>query len=174
EGASDQYRNTTFQGFLNYDRTFGKHALSAMAMYNQDTYTISGDNFPNVHMNVSGRATYAYDQRYIAEVSMAYMGSEKYAPGKRFGYFPAASLGWIVSNESFLKGNKAINFLKVRGSYGLVGNDQYATSGTPRANAFMFDQYYNSTSNYYFGDPQTSFGSLVQGSAANPNVTWEK
>ncbi|NDP20045.1 MAG: TonB-dependent receptor [Paludibacter sp.] len=173
EGASDQYRNTTFQGFLNYDRTFGKHAISAMTMYNQDTYTISGDNFPNVHMNVSGRATYAYDQRYIAEVSMAYMGSEKY-PGKKFGYFPAVSLGWIVSNESFLKGNKALNFLKLRGSYGLVGNDQYATTGSPRANAFMYEQYYNNTSSYYFGDPQTTYSSLIQGSAANPNVTWEK
>jgi len=174
EGSSDQYRNTTFQGFLNYDRTFEKHTVSAMAMYNQDTYTISGDNFPSTHINVSGRATYAYDQRYVAEVSMAYMGSEKYAPGKKFGYFPAASLGWIVSNEDFLKGNDAINYLKVRGSYGLVGNDQYATSGTPRATAFMYEQYYNNYSNYYFGTTQASFTTLVQGSPANNNVTWEK
>ena len=192
EGTSEQNRGTTLQGFLNYDRTFGKHAVSAVAMYNQDSYIISGNNFPNTHINVSGRATYAFDQRYIAELSFSYMGSEKYAPDSRFGFFPAASLGWVISNESFLKDNNVVNFLKLRGSYGLVGNDQYSsvakqstditTNGQPVGNdqyssvapAFMFDQTWAYSAGYNFGSTQTGYNSIIEGSAANMNVTWEK
>jgi TonB-linked SusC/RagA family outer membrane protein len=137
-------------------------------MYNADDYTRSGNYFPAKHNNLSGRVTYGYNQKYVAEVSFAYMGSAYFAPDKRYGFFPAASLGWIVSNEGFLKNNKVVNFLKLRGSYGVVGNDSIG-GGT-----FMFNQYYPYTGSYYFGLTQATFSSIVQGSPANPNVTWEK
>ena len=174
EDISDQWRNTVFQGFLNYDRTFGKTAVSAMAMYNFDSYTnvdnttTSINALPFKHEAVGGRVTLANNQKYIAEFSLSYMGSENFAPGKRFGFFPAASLGWIVSNEGFLKDNKFITYFKVRGSYGLVGNDQIG--GT----RFAFDQRYPYTSQYYLGSANSAVFGLAEGAAANKNVTWEK
>lgn len=168
EGASDQNRSFTFQTLLNYDRTFGANSLSGVLMYNADDYTISGNNFPSKHLNVSGRSTYAYNQKYIGEFSFSYMGSENFSKNERFGFFPAASLGWIISNEDFLKDNSLFNFLKLRGSYGLIGNEKIG--GT----AFMFEQYYPYSNNYYFGTGNTTFNSIVQGSPANINVTWEK
>lgn len=168
EGASDQYRNLAYQTFLNYERNFGIHDISAVLMYNEDEYTISGDNFPVKHTNISGRGTYAYDQKYIGEISFSYMGSENFPKGGRFGLFPAVSLGWIVSNEDFLKENNTVNFLKLRASYGVIGNDKIG--GTP----FMFEQYYPYSSQYFFGTANTAFNSIIQGSPANRNVTWEK
>lgn len=168
EGASDQYRNLVYQAFVNYDRTFGIHAVNAVVMYNADDYTISGNNEPVKHLNVSGRATYAYNQKYIGELSFSYMGCNNFPKNGRFGLFPAASVGWIISNEGFLKESKFINFLKIRGSYGMVGNDKIGGS------AFMFEQYYPYNAGYYFGTGNTSFGGIVQGSPANTQVTWEK
>lgn len=168
EGASDQYRNLVYQAFINYDRTFGSHAINGVLLYNADDYTISGNNDPVKHVNVSGRATYAYNQKYIGELSFSYMGSNNFPPNGRFGLFPAASLGWIVSNEGFLKESKLVNFLKIRGSYGTVGNDRIGGSD------FMFEQYYPYNAGYYFGTGNTSFSGIVQGSPANTYVTWEK
>ncbi|MGV8137333.1 MAG: SusC/RagA family TonB-linked outer membrane protein [Mangrovibacterium sp.] len=168
EGTSDQYRNMVYQANLNYDRTFGKHMVNGIVLYNADDYTISGDNFPYKHVNVSGRASYAYDQKYIGELSFSWMGSENFAKGKRFGWFPAVSLGWIVSNEDFLKDNKTINFLKLRSSYGMVGNDKIG------GDRFMFDQYYTTGGTYYFGAGNSTYSGIMQGSLANSGVTWEK
>jgi TonB-linked SusC/RagA family outer membrane protein len=168
EGASDQNRDLAYQAFLNYDRTFGVNGVSGVLMYNADDYTISGNNYPIKHVNISGRATFANNQKYIGEFSFSYMGSENFSKNNRFGFFPAVSLGWIVSNEGFLKDNNFINFLKIRGSYGLVGNDKIG--GT----AFMFEQYYPYTSSYYFGTGNTSMSAIIQGSPANTHVTWEK
>lgn len=168
EGASDQFRNIAFQTFLNYDRIFGANTFSSVLMYNADEYTISGNNDPAKHINVSGRATFSNNAKYIGEVSFSYMGSNNFPPDSRYGFFPAVSLGWIVSNEGILKGNSNINFLKVRGSYGLVGNDKIG------GQAYMFQQTYPFTSSYYFGTGNTSFSGLVQGSPANNSVTWEQ
>jgi TonB-linked SusC/RagA family outer membrane protein len=168
EGASDQNRSFAFQSFLNYDRNFGLSNLSGVLMFNADDYVISGNNFPIKHNNIGGRFTYAYNQKYIGEVSFSYMGSANFPKDGRYGLFPAMSLGWIVSNESFLKDNTTINFLKIRGSYGMVGND--VIGGTP----FMFDQYYPYSGNYFFGTANSSSGGIIQGAPANAGVTWEK
>jgi TonB-linked SusC/RagA family outer membrane protein len=168
EGESEQYRNYAFQGIANYDRTFGDHMVSGLILGNMDEYVIGGVAFPFRHLNFSGRATYAYDQKYIGEISFGYMGSENFARDNRFGFFPAVSLGWIVSNEEFLNDNNVLNYLKIRGSYGLVGNNNI---GGPR---FIFDQYYPYTSNYYLGTGNNAYASLIQGRPANPSVTWEK
>jgi TonB-linked SusC/RagA family outer membrane protein len=84
------------------------------------------------------------------------------------GFFPAGSLGWIVSKEDFLSGSSLIDYLKIRGSYGVVGN---ADIGGQR---FMYDQYWVSAGSYYFGTSNSSFSTTVQGTLANPDVTWEK
>lgn len=74
-------------------------------------------------LGTAARATYSFDDRYLVEGNLGYNGSEQFAPSKRFGLFPSGSIGWIASNESFLKGNKYLTWLKFRASYGLVGND---------------------------------------------------
>ncbi len=174
EDNSDQWRNVVFQGFLNYDRTFGKNAISGLFMYNFDSYTnvdnttTSVNALPFKHEGLGGRLTYANNQKYIAEFSFGYMGSENFAPTKRFGFFPAASLAWIVSNEGFLKNSNALTYLKLRGSYGLTGNDQIG--GT----RFAFDQRFPYTAQYNFGTANASVFGLAEGPAANKNVTWEK
>ncbi|NEW84187.1 MAG: SusC/RagA family TonB-linked outer membrane protein [Mariniphaga sp.] len=168
EGSSDQNRNLVYQAFVNYDRTFGIHAVNGVLMYNADEYVISGNSEPVKHINFSGRATYSYDQKYIGELSFSYMGLNYFPKNGRFGLFPAASVGWIVSNEGFLKDNSLVNFLKIRGSYGMVGNDKIG--GT----SFMNEQYYPYNGGYYFGTGNTSVWGVIQGSPANTNVTWEK
>lgn len=111
------------QGSINYARTFGKHNVTAMATaYRRFWEGISADIPYNV-LGTAARATYSFDDRYLVEGNLGYNGSEQFAPSKRFGLFPSGSIGWIASNESFLKGNKYLTWLKFRASYGLVGND---------------------------------------------------
>ncbi|MBC7913825.1 MAG: SusC/RagA family TonB-linked outer membrane protein, partial [Pyrinomonadaceae bacterium] len=102
-----------------------------------------------------------------AEFSFGYMGTETFPDGNQYGFFPAGSIGWIASNESFLKDNKAITFLKLKGSYGLVGNQNIG-------GRFLYERKYPYSVNYYFGDTPLSADGLVQGRPANPNLTWEK
>ncbi|MCB5251889.1 MAG: SusC/RagA family TonB-linked outer membrane protein [Candidatus Cloacimonetes bacterium] len=168
EGSSSQYRNNAYQVWLNYDRNFGIHDISGIVLANADEEVFGGDEFPYRHLNLSGRATYTSRKTYISEFSFSYMGSENFSSDKRFGFFPALSLGWIVSNEPFLKDNNFLTFLKLKGSYGMVGNDKIG--GT----RFMFQQYYPFTSNYYFGTENSTASGIVQGSPANTSVTWEK
>ena len=80
-------------------------------------------NTPSGIIGFVGRVNYSYKDRYMAEYDLGYNGTEQFASGKRFGYFPAYSLGWVVSNESFLNKSKWLDFLKIRGSYGEVGSD---------------------------------------------------
>ena len=174
-----QYRNYALQAFLNYHRSFGKHDISVMTMFNSDQSNIDksdifggtdGANLSLPYKNNSGatRITYVNSNKYIAEFSMAAMASENYAKGNRLGYFPAGSVGWIASNESFLQQNKALTFLKLRGSYGLVGNNDIG------GNRFLFDQRFQSVGSYIFGTGSTAGNALAEGRLANINVTWEK
>ncbi len=177
-----QYRNNAVQVFLNYNRVFGRHDIAAMTMFNTDNstldkrsiYSIYGEtndanlSLPYKNNGGASRITYVYNSKYIAELSVAYMSSENYAKGKRLGYFPAASVGWIATNEKFLQHSKAITFLKLRASYGLVGNDDIG--GT----RFMYYQTYPDAAAYNFGANNNTVLSLAEGRLANKNVTWEK
>lgn len=128
-------RSFYFQASLSYDRTFNDvHNVSAMALYNQDQYDSAGPTedlittLPQRKMGVAGRISYDYAHKYMAEINMGYNGSENFAEGHRFGFFPSIALGWNISEESwFAKLKNTIHNLKIRGSYGLVGN---ADSGT--------------------------------------------
>lgn len=169
EGMLNQWRNTTVQAYLNYDRTFGIHKVNAMLMLNEESYSVAGTAIPFKYSGVGARFTYANHEKYIGEFSFAYNGSENFPKDKRWGLFPAVSLGWIASKENFLKANKILNYLKIRGSYGLTGND--AIGGT----RFMFNaQPYVYGSGYTFGTTNTTQNTIVEGMIANPDVTWEK
>ncbi|MDD3196582.1 MAG: SusC/RagA family TonB-linked outer membrane protein, partial [Paludibacter sp.] len=157
---------------LNYTRTFGGvHNLHASAVYLQELYRAEGSAMPWAKMGVSGRVNYNYAGKYIAELGYSVMGTAEYAPGNRFGLFPALSGAWVISEEDFLKGNTTLNFLKLTGSYGIIGNDNLGG-----ASRFTYKQYYfGSGSPYYLGNGfTTTIWPKKQGSVANPAITWEK
>jgi len=182
EQTVDQYRNLIFQGALNYKRTFGKSEVTGLIMFNNDQVTLFGPSSnpsnptanstdPYKHNSSAARFTYAYDNKYLAEFSLGYMGSEIFAPGNRYGFFPAGSIGWIASNENFLKKSKQINFLKFRASYGQTGNDIIAPQGLPTRYAFTPTF---GGAGYNFGTANNSFAGFGENAIANNNITWEK
>jgi len=165
KGVDSRY-NVNIQTSINYNRNFGeKHNVGGMILAQRDYWETPAGEIPYNVLGVSARATYSYADRYLAEFNMGYNGSEQFAPSKRFGFFPAASIGWVASNEEFLKDNKVFTGLKFRGSYGKVGND---ILGNAR---FLYQS--NITMG---GGPLGSLGlgqGINQGLIGNPNVSWE-
>ncbi|RPE12797.1 TonB-dependent receptor [Chitinophaga lutea] len=171
--GSSSDRAIYMEAQVNYERTFGGHMLTGMFLYNQRDYVAltagsSLTNLPYRRQGLAGRITYAYDNRYLAEVNMGYNGSENFPKGKRFGFFPAFSAGWIVSNEKFW-GLDVVSNLKLRGSYGLVGNDQI---GGARF-LFLTTTLLNGQQ-YRFGLDQQTYRGMEENQIGNPDVTWEK
>jgi len=152
---------------LAYDRTMGKNHIAADVKYMQSNYSVVGDNPDYRNQGVFGRVTYSYDKRYTAELGFAYNGSEDFAKGERFGFFPTLSAAWVVSNENFMKDNDLIHYLKVRGSLGKVGNSNLGIDYR-----FPFEEKFYSGGGYFFGTAGTD-GSY-EGRIANPNITWEE
>lgn len=177
-GYDDEFgksRDWYIEAALNYKRDFGLHHVSALAMYNQSMKYYPAGNWPGIpraYIGLVGRATYDYNTRYLADVSVGYNGSENFAPGQRFGIFPAGSVGWIISEENFMKPlTPTVSYMKVRASFGIVGNDR--TSDTSRF-LYLPDAYKLSDGSYSFG---INTSQKVPGSSeakkGNPNVTWE-
>lgn len=122
-------RRIYFQGLLEYNRIFGKHDVGGLLIYNQDEYMNNnpGGNIlvalPTRRQGVASRLSYAYDNRYLAEINLGYNGSENFAKGNRFGFFPSVAVGYNISEENFFAPlKKVISQMKIRGSWGLVGN----------------------------------------------------
>ena len=135
------------EGQLNYARKFGKHDVTGMLLYNQNDYRYQAE-LARRYQGLVGRATYGYDDRYLAEVNFGYNGSENFRKGKRFGFFPAFSLGWRLSNEKFMKpAEKWLDNLKIRASYGEVGNDQYLVNGVRQR--FLYEEKWVQYANAY-------------------------
>lgn len=168
--SRDYYSNYSInaQASVNYHRIFGaKHDVGAMVLGQRD-YWESGAQIPFNVIGLSARATYGYDSRYLAEFDMGYNGSEQFAPSKRFGFFPAFSFGWIMSNESFLKKVKWLDNLKLRYSNGKVGNDQMGGS------RFLYmDNIQVSGTSYVGGLGTPAIRSISQGLLGNKKITWE-
>ncbi|SMC89712.1 TonB-linked outer membrane protein, SusC/RagA family [Pedobacter nyackensis] len=129
-GSRDVNTNLYAQATLDYSRLFNeKHNVGATLIYTMQQSLFTTNDFsvqaslPRRNIGLSGRASYAYDNRYFAEFNFGYNGSERFYKDKQFGFFPTLGLGWVISNEKFWK-SSFINKLKLRGSYGLVGNDR--------------------------------------------------
>ncbi len=125
--ASGKWRNWYLEAAFDWNREFGDHTVTALALYNQskDYYPKTYSDIARGYVGFVGRVTYDYDNRYLAEVNFGYNGSENFAPDKRFGAFPAGSIGWVISNEKFMESlNPWLSFLKIRVSLGKVGNDK--------------------------------------------------
>lgn len=159
---------------LTYNRKFGDHNVSGLVLYNQSKryYPAKYSDIPSGYVGLVGRATYDWKTRYMAEFNVGYNGSENFAPGMRYGLFPAGSLGWVVSEESFFQPIKqVINYFKLRASVGMVGNDNGG------GNRFLYipDSYiYKGDAGYFFG---TNVGNKKPGayesSKSYRDVTWE-
>jgi TonB-linked SusC/RagA family outer membrane protein len=170
QGNGNQYNRTTALGGLEYERQSGKHKMYASAIYFQESYNADGADMPYAKQRLMGRASYAYDSKYFAEFGYSYSGSENFPAGSRFGFFPSISAGWMLSREKFLAGSTFIDLLKIRASYGLLGNDNIGNSGR-----FIFNQFYSGSGNYFLGNNLAiNAPTFTQGNLANPEVTWEK
>ena len=167
-------RNWYAEAALNYSRSFGLHNVSGLLLYNQSKnyYPSSYSDIPRGYVGIVARATYNWNNRYMAEVNVGYNGSENFAPKKRYGTFPAFSAGWVISEESWFKPLKPVmGFFKARASWGLVGNDKF---GDYR---FLYteDEYSTSSGNYNFGiGNSTRLPGSLESAKKNPDVTWEK
>ena len=196
--SAQKISNYTTNISLNYLRSFGKHDLSGLLLFEQlssqgdllsasrrdfisnikdelfasgpENQTIDGYGFINDRRrSLVGRINYAYNSKYLFESSFRYDGSYRFAPGKQYGIFPALSAGWRLSEEEFFKSSnliKTINNLKLRFSYGVIGND--------RVGAFQFSDNYSIITNrgpIISGGPQPY---IEYGVFPNQNITWEK
>jgi TonB-linked SusC/RagA family outer membrane protein len=174
-GYSESYnkdRDWYIEGRLNYERGFGKHNFEGLLLYNQRKkyYPTEYTGIARSLVSTVGRINYNYDERYLGEVSLGYNGSENFAEGRRFGLFPAASVGWILTNEPYMPDIPFINHLKLRASYGVVGND----SGIGRF-LYLANQYNTFTEGYNFGvEVPQNRPITAEGRIGNPELTWER
>jgi TonB-linked SusC/RagA family outer membrane protein len=161
-------RSNEFWAGVDYDRTFGLNDIKFSSRLLRAVSAAPGRLDLN-RTSISNRLSYGFNNRYFADLVGTYAGSENFAIGKRFGFFPAVSAGWIVSEENFLSKIKAINYFKIRGSYGIVGTDELSTR------RFAFNNYFTrSSGGYTFGTGYTGVSGAGEVVLANPNLTWEK
>lgn len=154
---NNYYKNLYYEFALNYNRTFGSHYVTALALLNR-SQNDQNTAFPYYNEAVVGRTTYDFKHKYLVELNMGYTGSERFSPSNRFGFFPSVALGWTVSEEAFFK--KAVpwmNKLKFRYSDGLTGSDA-------AANRWLY------MSSYY----KDGSGSIVEDKIPNKSAQWER
>lgn len=171
-------RNEFFEWEFHYDRPLGRHNLGGTVKYNQFTKTQTvgvGDDIKKGiayrNQGIAGRATYRLDYRYFLEFNFGYTGSENFAQGHRFGFFPAVSGAWNIAEESIVKNHlRFINMFKIRYSYGKVGNDRLDEN-----NRFPYLYTIGETGGYNFADLgfDKSYSGLYYSQLASNNVTWE-
>jgi TonB-linked SusC/RagA family outer membrane protein len=179
-------RNWYAEASFDYARRFGKHNIGALLLYNQSKTYYPWDSdgsiyqsIPKGYVGLVGRITYDYDTKYLLDFNIGYNGSENFAPGKRYGLFPSISLGWIPSAEPWWEPVKnVIGYLKLRGSWGLVGNDN--TNGARflyLPGAWQFYQGATTVNPQKRGANFGTSGNWLQAvkelTTGNPDVTWE-
>ncbi|WP_172594533.1 TonB-dependent receptor [Mariniphaga sediminis] len=171
--AYSKARDWYFESSFFYNRGFGDHNLTGLLLYNAKKIFYPGvyTDIPLGYVGIVGRITYDYMTKYMMDLNVGYNGSENFAPGKRFGFFPAVSLGWILTEENFMKNLSFVDYFKLRASYGIVGNDRQGS------NRFLYlpDSYSANSGGYNFGiDNPGNRITASEGKVGNPYVSWEK
>ncbi len=202
--STNEYKTTTINASLNYNRTLVNHSVSGLFLYEQ--FAANGNNFSAFRTNfpVNGldellfggddgeqdangssfddarrsyvfRGNYSFRSRYLLEASLRIDGSAAFPASKKYGYFPAFSAGWLLSEESFLTNSNTLSFisyLKLRASYGVVGSDRNVYDDTGRIPSFQYQQAYQVGATLISGnEPQST---ITPGNLANPDITWER
>jgi TonB-linked SusC/RagA family outer membrane protein len=184
----------TFNNLIGYDQRFGDHHIEAIASYEAYKYnfetlygsktgfgfsgaqqpiggavaeSFDGYTVANTLVSILGRARYDYQGKYFGEFTVRRDGSSNFAPGNRYGVFPAGGLSWLVSREDFLKGNATVNLLKLRASYGAVGNNALLDGSG-------FRTYFPYISTYSYGYNDLTNPGVYLTQLANPQIQWEK
>lgn len=177
--ANDGLRELSFQVKLDYNRSFKKHSVGATVVYHQKetvmnvAAAVEYASLPYREQGIAGRVSYDYNKRYMIEANFGYNGSENFAKGNRFGFFPSIAGGWVISNEPYwAKLKKTVNLFKIRASYGLVGNDVISSSYNDR---FPYLSTVNMNTNY-----NIALGPNLSGQSGpsistygNKDATWE-
>lgn len=166
-GSSSISRYNYLDLRINYAHNWKEHAFTAQVLGNH-TLRMVDDELPYAYQGVSSRMTYSFRSKYYMEVNAGYNGSENFPKDRRYGFFPAVSAGWVLSEEPFLNRSGIVNFLKLRGSYGMVGNDQIG------GQRWLFISDYAPGGGYYFGVSPTSVPGYNENRVGNRYVTWER
>lgn len=183
KGATSRARDWYLEGSIRYNRKFGNHNVGGLFLYNQSKkyYPQMYPDVPTAYVGFVGRLTYDYKSKYIAEFNIGHNGSENFAPGKRFGTFPAGSVGYIVTEEDFIPKNNVLTYLKLRASVGLVGNDNisnyrflYLPDSYSINDSGWIQKPYQDKNGYIFGITNMTYLQAAQEiMLGNKNVTWE-
>ena len=175
----DSWNKLYIDAGIYYDGAFREHNLSFLFLGKASKYTMPGDanNTPSGIMGIVGRVAYDYNQRYMFEFNMGYNGTEQFKEGNRFGFFPAFSAGWVPTNESFFPVNDWFTFLKIRGSYGVVGNDLLGSTG--RRYLYFPSTFNLGIGGYWLGGntdgtPNSYHSGANERALGSPEITWEK
>jgi len=172
--SNEGNKNIYMEAAVDYSRTFEKHAIGAMFLVYQKEKQLHNDALAYRKQAYIGRATYTYDNRYSMEANFGIAGSENFADGYRYGFFPAIGLAWNLTNESFFPENlkTGVNSFKLRASIGRTGNDN-----TGEGVRFMYRPTFSSTTGYSWGigtsGALNSLGGLIEGRFASPFLSWE-
>ena len=174
-GVTSGSTNMNLQTGFYYDRHFGKHSVTGLLLGTRQLVRTTGETAftapPRAVQGLASRVAYNYEERYFAEFNAGYNGSENFPKGLRYGFFPAASAAWALTNEPFWKKNDILNYFKIKGSYGLVGNDKISDL------RFLYLTSYSANNQAPFGNPLSisNFPTLFIGDTnlGNNAVTWE-
>lgn len=166
ENFKTDWSRINVRGSIDYSRSFDAHFVDASAFALMDSYREYSERSVVKYVSFGGIATYSYARKYIAQVSLTSTGLDNYYPGHRFGFFPAAALGWVMSEEDWLKESDRVNYLKLRASVGRSGNNQ--SSGR-----YLYSGEYASNGSYLFGTGSTTSGAYGPISIANHALSWE-
>ena len=164
------WRKLYFDAKVNYDRTFGNHRVGGLLFYYLESTTESGaDSSMNAiarrYQSLSGRFTYGFKDTYFLDVNFGLNGSENFQSGRQYGFFPAVAVGWVPTQYEFMKRIKWIDFLKIRASYGMVGNDRISSVRFP---------YLTIIEEKTDGTPWGGSGVLTENRVGADNLAWEK
>lgn len=164
------YRRLYYQFQLNYGITLGKHDMTAMGLFSREK-SATGSEVPHYREDWAFRVTYNYDRKYFIEANGAYNGSEKFSSDYRFAFFPSGAIGWMVSEEKFMKNLKFLDMLKLRASYGKIGDDNIAAEYRW---LYMQQWAYGNTAKLGANnDDRSPYTWYRQTAVGNPDIHWE-
>ncbi|WNH11084.1 SusC/RagA family TonB-linked outer membrane protein [Thalassobellus suaedae] len=193
----NDYQSITYEAHLNYKKIIGKNDFTGLVLYTQteekwdflsarrqefklavdemgfgdaSTRENNGYSGSSGRQGIVSRVNWTYNEKYILEGSFRADASEQFAPGNRWGFFPSGSFAYLISKEDFLQNATYLNFLKLRGSYGVLGNDRLRINNQDQR--FLYLQSFNASGNAVFGDGNVQ-QAIVEGRLPNPDVTWE-
>lgn len=167
EGETSHWNRNTGQLGLEYNHSFGKSTYNAAVLAKRQNYSKNGLVYQLRHQGLSANFSYDYGHTYLLDVSASYNGSTDFAPGKRYGFFPAIGASWIISNEDFLKQGSIISYLKLRASWGKVANDN-------ENYRFLYQQWSVGGGSWIIGSDNSSQGGRREGALANNDFSWEE